>query len=119
MSELQNRPETPHPDHYPGLAERSCGLENETPPPGPPPEVAAGDLAKPVCSCGQGRAAVAGLCMTCYRRRQYSARFFGGNRESALDRDGRACRGCQARDYLNVHHRRRGDHTQLVTLCAV
>jgi len=26
---------------------------------------------------------------------------------------------CNARDYLNVHHRRRGDHTQLVTLCAV
>ena len=80
--------------------------------------VAAGDLALRVCSCGQGRAAVAGLRMTCYRRRRYSARFFGGNRDSALDRDGRACRGCNARDYLNVHHRRRGDQTQLVTLCA-
>ena len=54
---------------------------------------------------------VAGLCMTCYRRRRYSVRFFGGNRDSALDRDGRACRGCNARDYLNVHHRWRGDHT--------
>jgi len=97
---------------------RSCGLESETPPPGRPPEVAAGDPARPICSCGQGRAAVAGLCIACYRRWQYSARFFGGNRDSALDRDGRACRGCHARDYLNVHHRRPGDRTQLVTLCA-
>ena len=78
VSEPPNRPETPHPDHSPGLAERSCGLESETPPPGPPPVVAAGDLALRVCSCGQGRAAVAGLRMTCYRRRRYSARFFGG-----------------------------------------
>jgi hypothetical protein len=53
-----------------------------------------------------------------YRRRRYSVHFFGGNRESALERDGRACRGCQAQHYLNVHHRRPGDHTQLVTLCA-
>jgi len=97
---------------------RSCGLESETPPPGRPPEVAAGDPARPICSCGQGRAAVAGLCIACYRRWQYSARFFGGNRDSALDRGGRACRGCHARDYLNVHHRRPGDRTQLVTLCA-
>ena len=44
--------------------------------------------------------------------------FFGGNRDSALERDGRACRGCNARQYLNVHHRRPGDHTQLMTLCA-
>jgi hypothetical protein len=57
-------------------------------------------------------------CMSCYRRRRYSACFFGGNRESALERDGRACRGCQAQHYLNVHHRHPGDHTQLVTLCA-
>jgi hypothetical protein len=56
--------------------------------------------------------------MTCYRRRHYSARFFGGNRDSALERDGRDCRACQARQYLNVPHRRTGDHTQLVTLCA-
>jgi hypothetical protein len=46
-------------------------------------------------SCGQGTPAIAGLCMSCYRRRQYSARFFGG-----------------------IHHRHPGDHTQLVTLCA-
>jgi hypothetical protein len=56
--------------------------------------------------------------MSCYRRRRYSVYFFGGNRESALERDGRACRGCQAQHYLNVHHRHPGDHTQLVTLCA-
>jgi len=34
VSELQNRPETPHPDHYPGLAERSCRLGSETTAPG-------------------------------------------------------------------------------------
>jgi hypothetical protein len=56
--------------------------------------------------------------MSCYRRRRYSARFFGGNRDSALERDGRACRGCNARRYLNVRHRHPGEHTQLVTLCA-
>jgi hypothetical protein len=56
--------------------------------------------------------------MSCYRRRRYSVRFFGGNRDSALERDGRACRGCQSRHYLNVHHRHPGDHARLVTLCA-
>ena len=45
MSEPPNRPETPQRDHSPGLAEPSCGLTSETPPPGRPPEVAAGDLA--------------------------------------------------------------------------
>jgi hypothetical protein len=56
--------------------------------------------------------------MSCYRRGRYSLRFFGGNRDSALERDGRACRGCRARHYLNVHHRQPGDHARLVTLCA-
>jgi hypothetical protein len=56
--------------------------------------------------------------MSCYRHWQYSVRFFGGNRDSTLEHDGRACRGCQSRHYLNVHHRRSGDHTRLVTLCA-
>jgi hypothetical protein len=56
--------------------------------------------------------------MSCYRRLRYSALFFGGNRDSALEHDGRACRGCQSQHYLNVHHRQPGDHTQLVTLCA-
>jgi hypothetical protein len=56
--------------------------------------------------------------MSCYRRRRYSALFFGGNRDFALEHDGRACRGCHSQHYLNVHHRRPGDHTQLVTLCA-
>jgi hypothetical protein len=56
--------------------------------------------------------------MCCYRRRRYSALFFGGNRDLALEHDGRACRGCRSRHCLNVHHRRPGDHTQLVTLCA-
>jgi hypothetical protein len=56
--------------------------------------------------------------MSCYRHRRYSERFFGGNRDSALEHDGRACRACQSRHYLNVHHRRSGDHTRLVTLCA-
>jgi hypothetical protein len=56
--------------------------------------------------------------MSCYRRR-YSVHFFGGNRDSALEHDGRACRACQSQHYyLNVHHRHPGDHTQLVTLCA-
>jgi hypothetical protein len=56
--------------------------------------------------------------MSCYRRLRYSAHFFGGNRDSALERDGGSCRGCRSQHYLNVHHRQPGDHTQLVTLCA-
>jgi hypothetical protein len=56
--------------------------------------------------------------MSCYRHRQYSVRFFGGNRDAALEHDGRACRACHSQHYLNVHHRCPGDHTQLVTLCA-
>ena len=35
-----------------------------------------------------------------------------------LERDGRRCQACGARDVLHVHHRRAGDHRALVTLCA-
>src|SRR5215471_15470665 len=106
--EPPNRPETPA---LPPLPWPDRSLLPETPLPPRPP-------AQPICCCGRRGAAVAGLCLPCYRQRRYSALFFGGNRDLALERDGRACRGCQTQHYLNVHHRRRGDHTQLVTLCA-
>ena len=111
-------PKTPHPDHHPGLAEGSYGLGAKGRSRDRRQKSGRGTQRSLFCSCGQGTPAVAGLCLACYRRRQYSLRFFGGNRDSALEHDDRACRGCQSRHYLNVHHRRPGDHTQLVTLCA-
>jgi hypothetical protein len=115
---VPQRPKSPHPDHYPGLAEGSYGLgangcsRDRRQKPG------RGTQRSLFCSCGQATPVVVGLCRTCYRRERHSVHFFGGNRDSALDHDGRACRGCQSQHYLNVHHRHPGDHTQLVTLCA-
>ena len=70
------------------------------------------------CPCGRETPAVAGLCLGCYRRERRSVSYFGGNRERALDEDGRQCRVCGPQPVLHVHHRRRGDHAALVTLCA-
>ena len=111
-------PKTPHPDHHPGLTEGSYGLGAKGGSRTSSQKPGRGTQRSLFCSCGQATPAVAELCMSCYRRRRYSVHFFGGNRESALERDGRACRGCQSQHYLNVHHRQPGDHTQLVTLCA-
>ena len=115
---MSKRPKSPQSDHHPGLAEGSYGLRAKRRNRAGRRKSGRGSQRSLFCSCGQATPAVAGLCMTCYRRRRYSALFFGGKRDSALDRDGRACRACHARHYLNVHHRRPGDHNQLVTLCA-
>jgi hypothetical protein len=111
-------PKTPHADHHPGLAEGSYGLGAKGGSRTRSQKPGRGTQRSLFCSCGHATPAVAGLCMSCYRHRRYSALFFGGNRDSALERDGRACRACQSQHYLNVHHRHPGDHTQLVTLCA-
>ena len=70
------------------------------------------------CPCGAPLPAIAGLCAGCYWRERHSARAFGGNRERALERDGRQCRACGDARVLHVHHRRPGDHGSLVTVCA-
>ena len=115
---MSQRPKSPRPDHHPGLAEGSYGLGAKGGSRTHSQKPGRGTQRSLFCSCGHGTPAVAGLCLTCYRRRRYSALFFGGNRDSALEQDGRACRGCQSQHYLNVHHRQPGDHTRLVTLCA-
>ena len=81
----------------------------------------AAPLQRPLfCSCGAATPAVAGLCRSCYRRRQHSRARFAGLREEILDRDGRLCLACRTGGRLHVHHRRPGvnDREWLVTLCA-
>ena len=72
------------------------------------------------CPCGQQTPAVAGFCRRCYRARVHSQSYFSGNREAALERDGRRCRGCGAEERLHVHHRRPGQSAieLLLTVCA-
>lgn len=71
------------------------------------------------CACG-ALPAVSGFCLPCYQRHRHSLRRFGGNRETVLARDHAECRGCGSRRFLQVHHRRPGQHASqhLVTLCA-
>ena len=115
---MSEGPQSPQSDHPPGLTAGSCGPRARSSSRAEFRNSGRGSQRSLFCSCGQATPAVAGLCMTCYRRRRYSALFFGGNRDSALEQDGRACRGCRSQHYLNVHHRHPGDHTRLVTLCA-
>jgi uncharacterized protein (DUF983 family) len=70
------------------------------------------------CPCGAPLPSIAGLCASCYSRARHSARWFGGNRERALERDHRQCQACGSARVLHMHHRRAGDHGALVTLCA-
>jgi hypothetical protein len=64
-----------------------------------------------------------GLCLPCYRASLHSRSRFNGHRDAVLDRDGRACRCCEASpagSRLRVHHCTPGLHdpSRLVTLCA-
>jgi hypothetical protein len=77
----------------------------------------------PCYGCGQGIAALAGLCRSCYRARAHSRSRFEGHREDVLERDGRRCRTCGAAQpgcRLHVHHRKPGVHDPqwLIVLCA-
>jgi hypothetical protein len=73
----------------------------------------------PLCGCGRELVEIAGLCRHCYFSRQYSRRYFGGNREQVLARDGYCCQGCGGQRLLVVHHRNDGHAQQdLITLCA-
>ena len=92
-------PKTPQSGHHPALAAGSGGLGAKRASRAGRRQPGRGSQLILFCSCGHATPAVAGLCMSCYRRLRYSALFFGGNRESALDRDGRACRGCQSQHY--------------------
>jgi hypothetical protein len=64
-------------------------------------------------TCGSAALVARGLCRACYDRRRRSERYFGGHRETVLQRD-RCCRLCVAEERrlvaspLVVHHRRPG-----------
>ena len=80
------------------------------------------------CVCGQAVPTVAGFCGRCYRAQAHSRRYFDGNRDAVLARDGGRCQGCgECRaagkpdgSRLPVHHRLPGVHREelLVTFCA-
>jgi 5-methylcytosine-specific restriction endonuclease McrA len=72
------------------------------------------------CSCGRPLDARLSRCRTCAWEVPYSRRYFGGQRASVLERDGRRCQSCGSPQVLHVHHRRPGVHERewLVTLCA-
>lgn len=76
------------------------------------------------CECGGAVPTIAGFCLKCYRAYAHSRRYFDGNRDAVLARDGERCRTCGAGktdgSRLPVHHRLPGVHREelLVTLCA-
>ena len=76
------------------------------------------------CVCGEAVPTVAGFCGRCYRAQAHSRRYFAGNWDAVLARDGGRCQCCGAGkpdgSRLPVHHRSPGVHREelLVTLCA-
>ena len=64
------------------------------------------------CPCGNAKILALGLCSTCYTLKRQDEEYFGGLRETVLERDGYRCRVCDAsgRDKRSiiVHHRRPG-----------
>lgn len=76
------------------------------------------------CACGEAVPAIAGFCGKCYRAHAHSRRYFAGNRDAVLARDGGRCQCCGAGkpdgSRLPVHHRSPGVHREelLVTLCS-
>lgn len=64
------------------------------------------------CPCGNAKVLALGLCATCCTLKRQDEEYFGGLRETVLERDGYRCRVCDAcgRDKRSiiVHHRRPG-----------
>jgi hypothetical protein len=75
------------------------------------------------CPCGRPEILALGLCATCYTLKRQDEEYFGGLRETVLDRDGYRCRGCGApgreKRSIIVHHRVPGVSTLelMISLC--
>ena len=75
------------------------------------------------CPCGKPKVLALGLCATCYTLKRQDEEYFGGLRESVLERDGYRCRVCDAsgRDKRSiiVHHRVPGKSVMslMLSLC--
>jgi len=61
------------------------------------------------CPCGNAKVLALGLCSTCYTLKRQDEEYFGGLRETVLERDGYRCRVCDAsgrnKRSIIVHHR--------------
>ena len=77
------------------------------------------------CPCGNAKVLALGLCATCYTLKRQDEEYFGGQRESVLNRDGNRCAvsGCttlkRGKRSVAVHHRKPGnsDPKLMITLC--
>jgi len=49
------------------------------------------------CRCGREKILAQGLCATCYSLKRQDEEYFGGLRETVLERDGHRCRVCEER----------------------
>ena len=61
------------------------------------------------CPCGREKILANGVCASCYSLKRQDAEYFGGLRETVLERDGYRCRVCDASGRgkweIVVHHR--------------
>ena len=61
------------------------------------------------CPCGSPKIFARGLCAGCYTAKRTDAAYFGGLRETVLERDGYRCRCCgvpwRGKRSIVVHHR--------------
>jgi hypothetical protein len=75
------------------------------------------------CPCGRPEILALGVCATCYTLKRQDEEYFGGLRETVLERDGYRCRGCGAPGHekrsIIVHHRVPGVSTLdlMISLC--
>lgn len=75
------------------------------------------------CPCGRTKILAHGLCATCYTLKRQDEEYFGGLRETVLERDGYRCRVCDApgrrKRSITVHHRVPGKSVLhlMISLC--
>ncbi len=75
------------------------------------------------CRCGREKILANGFCVSCYSLKRQDAEYFGGLRETVLERDGYRCRVCDApggrKWELIVHHRVPGKSVLalMISLC--